>query len=839
MGIGHSSNTFNFTADTNSIDLISRGLNSLTIAPHLEEKIKYLNLAGNEIQTIPEGMKEIILLNFTKNKMGPQIPSQIAKQIITYTKLKTFYLSNNQLKELNKILQNPSVESMFLSQNRFEEFPKNFFDKFPLIRTLYFDCNFIESFSNLQSDTLTSLSLSLNYIKTLDCPNLTFSGLHTLDLSKNEIQKIPKDFSKSFPKLSSLNLNFNLISEVEEDDAFPKTLKELKLSYNLIEKVPNSVTSLPVLTYLTIDNNQLKHLPKLPESIINLDASFNSIETIEEQNLPNLRDFWLNDNKLTKFPTEVKAEKSDSFILHHNMIVDFDITSLSRSISTIDISFNKIEKIPKELFENFTNLQNFTAYSNMISEIPAEIAKSEQLYFLNISDNPLKKLPKLPRSITQLEASNCQLTSFEDNFADARPVIVTTSEGEITEEESICLRNVDLSRNMLETFPDFEDIQYLNLSQNQLKKLPKVTNAIKVLDVSMNKIEEMPESISANSLIELNLSFNSLKKLPLFENLPFVQSIIISGNPVEAQIDVTSFTYLQRVDITQTKSVTFVNNSDTKHEVITSVNDASKYEQMKHDPIYINQIEGKSGYSEFIGLRESMEDAIIVRDDLNLYAVCDGHGGSKTANYAAIHLNTLFDFSLKNGSYSFEKAKYFISEVFNQMNEQLQKQGFNDGSTLCLCFLCQNDKGLRKVVTAHLGDARAMIVTKDGKAKKLTTDHKPSMRTEFDEIHKRYGRLSTDNRVDGVLAVARSIGDYTVFGLGRDLELNEFGLDENDRYLVVCCDGVFDVLSNEDVAKIAYNTSSPNEAAFIIRNAAFGFGSSDNISVIVVDLTAK
>ena len=160
-----------------------------------------------------------------------------------------------------------------------------------------------------------------------------------------------------------------------------------------------------------------------------------------------------------------------------------------------------------------------------------------------------------------------------------------------------------------------------------------------------------------------------------------------------------------------------------------------------------------------------------------------------------------------------------------------------DGSTLCLAFIAVNDSGKRKIVTAHLGDARALIVRSDGKSRELTKDHKPSLRSEFDRIHRNFGYLSRDNRVDGRLAVARSLGDFEVFGVGREPELNEFDIDENDKYLVICCDGVFDVLSNDDVAKIAVNSSSTKEAAFKIRNAAFGCMSYDNISAIVVDLS--
>ena len=110
-------------------------------------------------------------------------------------------------------------------------------------------------------------------------------------------------------------------------------------------------------------------------------------------------------------------------------------------------------------------------------------------------------------------------------------------------------------------------------------------------------------------------------------------------------------------------------------------------------------------------------------------------------------------------------------------------------------------------------------------------------RSEFERIHNIHGNLSKDNRVDGVLAVSRAIGDFSVYGIGREPDLNEFDVLEDDKYLIICCDGVFDVLSNDDVAKIAVNSSSTNEAAFKIRNTAFGCRSSDNISVLVIDLS--
>ena len=279
-----------------------------------------------------------------------------------------------------------------------------------------------------------------------------------------------------------------------------------------------------------------------------------------------------------------------------------------------------------------------------------------------------------------------------------------------------------------------------------------------------------------------------------------------------------------------------------------------------------------------------MEDSIIVRDDLNLYAVCDGHGGSNTAKYVSIKISDLFEKKLemqarqismnksmriKANLFTFEKVKHLIESIIAETQRGLQHHGFVDGSTLCLCYL-HNDsvpeisspskssnsndssnsihseengsisRPAKKLITANMGDSRAIIVRKDGTSRELTKDHKPFFRGEFERIHKEYGKISKDNRVDGILAVSRALGDFNVQGVCREAEIEEFEIDDDmDRFLVVGCDGVFDVLTNDEVAQVVINAPSPIEAAFMIRNAAFGVQSTDNISVIVVDLTQK
>lgn len=76
------------------------------------------------------------------------------------------------------------------------------------------------------------------------------------------------------------------------------------------------------------------------------------------------------------------------------------------------------------------------------------------------------------------------------------------------------------------------------------------------------------------------------------------------------------------------------------------------------------------------------------------------------------------------------------------------------------------------------------------------------------------------------LAMTRSMGDGVAQSVGviPDPELFEFLLSPEDQFLVVASDGVWEFLSNDDVAKIVapyYAQSSPEAAANALVKEAF------------------
>ena len=86
-----------------------------------------------------------------------------------------------------------------------------------------------------------------------------------------------------------------------------------------------------------------------------------------------------------------------------------------------------------------------------------------------------------------------------------------------------------------------------------------------------------------------------------------------------------------------------------------------------------------------------------------------------------------------------------------------------------------------------------------------------------------------------MLAVGRTLGDFWCGeGLFESPGIINFPITENDLGIVIACDGVWDVLDDEDVYNIFMSSKDSQDAATTIRNSAFSLGSADNISVIVV-----
>lgn len=112
----------------------------------------------------------------------------------------------------------------------------------------------------------------------------------------------------------------------------------------------------------------------------------------------------------------------------------------------------------------------------------------------------------------------------------------------------------------------------------------------------------------------------------------------------------------------------------------------------------------------------------------------------------------------------------------------------------------------RDVTVANTGDSRC-VISRKGVAEPLTLDHKPVLLEEAERIMNA-GGFVRDNRVNGALNVSRTIGDLD-FKKNENLphthqmvvatpDITTFQLQKGDEFLILACDGIWDVLSNQE-----------------------------------------
>jgi len=113
---------------------------------------------------------------------------------------------------------------------------------------------------------------------------------------------------------------------------------------------------------------------------------------------------------------------------------------------------------------------------------------------------------------------------------------------------------------------------------------------------------------------------------------------------------------------------------------------------------------------------------------------------------------------------------------------------------------------------------------------------------ERERIHKLGGFVMDNGRVNGILGVARSLGDFYLSPyVSPEPYVMGIQLTDAISFVVFACDGCFDVITDQeavDIVKSSLVTNrDPNVAATALRDRAFLLGSGDNISVIVIITT--
>jgi len=281
------------------------------------------------------------------------------------------------------------------------------------------------------------------------------------------------------------------------------------------------------------------------------------------------------------------------------------------------------------------------------------------------------------------------------------------------------------------------------------------------------------------------------------------------------------------------------------------------------------------------GKKDSQEDRFLTQRLGKLgtaFGVFDGHGGVHAAEYVAKHLtgNVVRCWQHQKGSArdtsdspaGAKKLVAALQEAFDVTDRDLlqlaRRKKYSDGSTALLLIFGGTDVNNLLLYTANLGDCRA-VLCRGVAAVRLTEDHRPDRKDEQRRIKEAGGgcfqmcgiwRCCTaagaaratsahagfsDSDTNTYLSCSRSLGDPELkMNADRPIlsnvpEVEVRKLQAEDLFVVIACDGVWDVLSDQQaVDLVLQHWGDPAAAASTIVRTALSNGSGDNVTAQVI-----
>ncbi|KAJ8766314.1 hypothetical protein K2173_022373 [Erythroxylum novogranatense] len=267
----------------------------------------------------------------------------------------------------------------------------------------------------------------------------------------------------------------------------------------------------------------------------------------------------------------------------------------------------------------------------------------------------------------------------------------------------------------------------------------------------------------------------------------------------------------------------------------------------------------RSGSYADIGSRPSMDDEHIRIDDLSIhlgpffklpsafYAVFDGHGGPDAAAYVKRNAMRLF-FEDADIPQTSDVDSIFLEALVDSHRKAflladsalaIESSISSSCGTTALTALVLG----RHLLVANAGDCRAVLCRK-GVAVDMSHDHRPSFLPERTRVELLGGYIEGEY-LNGDLSVTRALGDWALklpYGSASPLiaepDVQQVVLTEDDEFLIIGCDGIWDVISSQAAVSLVRRTlrrhNDPERCARELVKEALRLHSADNLTVVVI-----
>ncbi len=232
----------------------------------------------------------------------------------------------------------------------------------------------------------------------------------------------------------------------------------------------------------------------------------------------------------------------------------------------------------------------------------------------------------------------------------------------------------------------------------------------------------------------------------------------------------------------------------------------------------------------FTSLLDGMDPPIT----FGIYLVADGMGGHQNGEVASslaaqgvsqylidhIYQHYFFD----HQSFSDEVIHHYLQKAVEEA-QALIKHRVPGGGTTLTAVMGLGDQ----FFSAHIGDSRLYIISKNGRLSLKTKDHSLVKRlVDLGEITEQEASRHPERNV-----LYRALGQLDPL----HADINQFSLSKGDR-LLICSDGLWGVLPDEHIEEMTRKSHNLDELALDLVQAANDLGGPDNISVILVERIA-
>ncbi|XP_041469788.1 protein artichoke-like [Lytechinus variegatus] len=409
--------------------------------------------------------------------------------------------------------------------------------------------NLILSYGNLKTlspllfvknNHLTKVRLNNNKLIIVPCDALAvLPRLRGVEIQHNRIQKLNFDTCSKWPTLSKIDVSYNEVVELQQEDFLPlqnKTLSYLFLSNNKIKRLPARVfCHLKSVLTMRIESNFFSSFDIQPFSgmdfIDKLSVRAGKIRQLlppddqTYEHYPSILNLDMSSNFISNVPPASFWGFSKLKVLHLSRNRISSITRESfchlQSLLELDISFNRIASLPQKTFACMPGLKKLNMSNNLLQAIfPDSFNDMPSIQEVYLTHNSIKDLnsKRQPWNLETLHS------------LDISSNVITTIGNEIFI-GLINLKELNLSHNQIAVyfsttaFKDLAKLERLYLKYEKSTFLAGTftnLNSLLVLDLSNTPIKVSENSIeqfrNLTQLQELQMETAQMKDIDLYDN---------------------------------------------------------------------------------------------------------------------------------------------------------------------------------------------------------------------------------------------------------------------------------------------------------------------------------